>query len=84
MSREFDGHGQDRLDGLTVDCGDWWFNLCLLRKAQGDFDKWLAALKPGDVQAPANPREVSCLASSAMIPAIVSPRYMCTGESKRA
>ena len=18
---------QDRLDGLTVDCGDWWFNL---------------------------------------------------------
>ncbi len=20
-------HQQDRLDGLTVDCGDWWFNL---------------------------------------------------------
>ena len=20
-------HDQDRLDGLTVDCGDWWFNL---------------------------------------------------------
>ena len=20
-------HAQDRLDGLTVDCGDWWFNL---------------------------------------------------------
>ena len=21
------GHPQDRLDGLTVDAGDWWFNL---------------------------------------------------------
>ena len=21
------GAGQDRLDGLTVDLGDWWFNL---------------------------------------------------------
>ena len=21
------GHDQDRLDGLTVDLGDWWFNL---------------------------------------------------------
>jgi phosphomannomutase len=21
------GHDQDRLDGLSVDCGDWWFNL---------------------------------------------------------
>jgi phosphomannomutase len=21
------GHEQDRLDGLTVDLGDWWFNL---------------------------------------------------------
>jgi phosphomannomutase len=20
-------HDQDRLDGLTVNCGDWWFNL---------------------------------------------------------
>ena len=24
---EFAGCAQDRLDGLTVDCGDWWFNL---------------------------------------------------------
>ena len=23
----YTGCGQDRLDGLTVDCGDWWFNL---------------------------------------------------------
>jgi phosphomannomutase len=23
----FAGRPQDRLDGLTVDCGDWWFNL---------------------------------------------------------
>jgi phosphomannomutase len=23
----FAGCSQDRLDGLTVDCGDWWFNL---------------------------------------------------------
>ncbi|MAT06317.1 MAG: phosphomannomutase/phosphoglucomutase [Acidimicrobiaceae bacterium] len=27
VSAEFDGHSQDRLDGLSVDCGDWWFNL---------------------------------------------------------
>jgi phosphomannomutase len=27
VSAEFDQHEQDRLDGLTVDCGDWWFNL---------------------------------------------------------
>jgi len=27
ISGEFAGHGQDDLDGLTVDCGDWWFNL---------------------------------------------------------
>ena len=30
MSRvadEFSGQQQDRLDGLTVDCGSWWFNL---------------------------------------------------------
>ncbi len=27
ISAEFDGYEQDRLDGLTVDCGDWWFNL---------------------------------------------------------
>jgi phosphomannomutase len=24
---EFASRSQDRLDGLTVDCGDWWFNL---------------------------------------------------------
>jgi phosphomannomutase len=23
----YDAHSQDFLDGLTVDCGDWWFNL---------------------------------------------------------
>ena len=23
----FSAHPQDRLDGLTVDCGEWWFNL---------------------------------------------------------
>jgi phosphomannomutase len=27
VSSVFDGNDQDRLDGLTVDCGDWWFNL---------------------------------------------------------
>ena len=27
ISGEFAGRGQDDLDGLTVDCGDWWFNL---------------------------------------------------------
>ncbi len=27
ISAEFDGYSQDRLDGLTVDCGSWWFNL---------------------------------------------------------
>ena len=27
ISRAFDGRPQDRLDGLTVDCGSWWFNL---------------------------------------------------------
>ena len=27
ISREFDGKPQDWIDGLTVDCGDWWFNL---------------------------------------------------------
>ncbi len=27
ISAEFAGHDQDRLDGLTVDCGTWWFNL---------------------------------------------------------
>jgi phosphomannomutase len=27
VSSEYAGHDQDRLDGLTVDCGDWWFNL---------------------------------------------------------
>ncbi|HEY3486249.1 MAG TPA: phosphomannomutase/phosphoglucomutase, partial [Ilumatobacteraceae bacterium] len=27
VSGEFAKHDQDRLDGLTVDCGSWWFNL---------------------------------------------------------
>jgi phosphomannomutase len=27
VAARFTGHPQDRLDGLTVDCGDWWFNL---------------------------------------------------------
>jgi phosphomannomutase len=27
VSAEFADHAQDRLDGLTVDCGSWWFNL---------------------------------------------------------
>jgi phosphomannomutase len=27
ISKEFDGKPQDWIDGLTVDCGDWWFNL---------------------------------------------------------
>ncbi len=27
VAAAFAGCGQDRLDGLTVDCGDWWFNL---------------------------------------------------------
>jgi phosphomannomutase len=27
VSEAYAGHEQDRLDGLTVDCGDWWFNL---------------------------------------------------------
>jgi phosphomannomutase len=27
VSAAFAGHSQDRLDGLTVDLGDWWFNL---------------------------------------------------------
>ena len=27
VSSEFADHAQDRLDGLTVDCGSWWFNL---------------------------------------------------------
>jgi phosphomannomutase len=27
VSNEFGDCAQDRLDGLTVDCGDWWFNL---------------------------------------------------------
>ena len=27
VSRAFAADPQDRLDGLTVDCGDWWFNL---------------------------------------------------------
>jgi phosphomannomutase len=27
VAEEFAGQQQDRLDGLTVDCGTWWFNL---------------------------------------------------------
>src|SRR5439155_14397631 len=27
VARAFAGAQQDRLDGLTVDFGDWWFNL---------------------------------------------------------
>ena len=27
VSSVFESNDQDRLDGLTVDCGDWWFNL---------------------------------------------------------
>jgi phosphomannomutase len=27
ISAAHSDHDQDRLDGLTVDCGDWWFNL---------------------------------------------------------
>jgi phosphomannomutase len=27
ISAEFERFPQDRLDGLTVDCGEWWFNL---------------------------------------------------------
>ena len=27
VAASFAGRPQDRLDGLTVDCGDWWFNL---------------------------------------------------------
>ncbi len=27
VAAAYTDHGQDRLDGLTVDAGDWWFNL---------------------------------------------------------
>ncbi|MCY3661803.1 MAG: phosphomannomutase/phosphoglucomutase [bacterium] len=27
LAHRYRDHPQDRLDGLTVDCGDWWFNL---------------------------------------------------------
>jgi phosphomannomutase len=27
ISGVYSQYPQDRLDGLTVDCGDWWFNL---------------------------------------------------------
>ena len=27
LSEHYRGHAQDRLDGLSVDCGRWWFNL---------------------------------------------------------
>ena len=27
VAAAFEGCVQDRVDGLSVDCGDWWFNL---------------------------------------------------------
>jgi phosphomannomutase len=27
VAAQYGGCAQDRLDGLTIDCGDWWFNL---------------------------------------------------------
>ena len=27
LAQRYRDHAQDRLDGLSVDCGDWWFNL---------------------------------------------------------
>jgi phosphomannomutase len=27
IAREYSQYSQDRLDGLTVDCGSWWFNV---------------------------------------------------------
>jgi phosphomannomutase len=27
VAAKFSSYSQDRLDGLTVDCGEWWFNL---------------------------------------------------------
>ena len=27
VAKVYDAHSQDWVDGLTVDCGDWWFNL---------------------------------------------------------
>jgi phosphomannomutase len=27
VARHYPADAQDRLDGLTVDLGDWWFNL---------------------------------------------------------
>jgi phosphomannomutase len=27
VAKAYEGQEQDRLDGLTVDCGSWWFNL---------------------------------------------------------
>ena len=27
VAQVYSGYDQDRFDGLTVDCGDWWFNL---------------------------------------------------------
>ena len=27
VAAAYSQYDQDRLDGLTVDCGDWWFNV---------------------------------------------------------
>jgi phosphomannomutase len=27
VARQYADQAQDNLDGLTVDCGSWWFNL---------------------------------------------------------
>jgi len=27
IAEKYSAHPQDHLDGLTVDCGDWWFNV---------------------------------------------------------
>ena len=27
VAAAYSDHDQARMDGLTVDCGDWWFNL---------------------------------------------------------
>ena len=56
LAQRYRRHRQDRLDGLTVDCGDWWFNLRpsntepLLRlnleaATPADCDRYLASLR---------------------------------------